>query len=159
MQHCHHHINSPILQCINLNLNFASTHFFLCFFVTANGLKCYCAVHLDRVPVPSQCVNGTCEDADFCSVNLQFVDRSRREIFDCLHNIHDILASGTACTIADAKQVVQCCNDSDYCNRYLNPSLPTTMSIQTPVPTARPTPDNNKGNGGRDGGKIVTRLM
>ena len=85
-------------------------------------------------------------------VELAVFDGHRREIYSCLNNMHDISVTLTACSIEDTDHVVKCCNTSDYCNRDIHLSLPSTITSSTistttvtPLPTLEDTPDGSTG--------------
>ena len=102
------------------------------------GLKCSCALNIDGVELLSLhgCVNNTCEtNSGVCLVNLQTRDGHAVQKFDCLNNSFGVSAIALACAISRPDHVTQCCNETDYCNVQLSPTLLSVPVSYRPTPT------------------------
>ena len=131
---------------------------------SVHSLKCYCTEFLDRIELPwEQCdSNKSCEiTTGMCYADLRITEMgAKKHTFNCIKDhIHDFVSSiDITCNIVppDHTQVVECCNRTDFCNRYLNLTLPTAMPpTQSPTATITPTSDDSTGQRRRERGKRV----
>ena len=116
-----------------------------------HSLKCYCAEFFDHVEVTwDKCDSDrSCETTTgVCYANLRITkEGSERNTFNCLEDIHEVSGIRITCSILpNHVQVVECCNNTDFCNRDLNLTLPSDMPpTQSPTATITPTSDDSTG--------------
>ena len=104
--------------------------------LAVHGLKCYCAHFIDGVELLSlPCTNNVCETSGVCVVELKSRNGQLEQVFTCLNNFHGISTIGIACTISEPEHVFQCCNETDYCNEDLSPTLPPAVVSDMSPPT------------------------
>ena len=125
---------------------------------TGCSLSCNCSYYLDNVPLTSsQCTaDRECHNATACYVKLDYSRPSTRLTYSCFIDQHVISTIGIICTIDNIPGVVlECCNDTDYCNSQLNPTSPAMSSPRPTVkPTVIPTHGNNE-HKEREGGTLL----
>ena len=125
-----------------------------CSFLTVHSLKCYCTEFIDSVELPwAQCGSDkSCEiTTGMCYADLRItkLGASKHTTFNCIEeDIHDSFPSITiTCNIPPTdSRITECCNNTDFCNQYLNLILPTDWPpTQSPMATITPTSTADQG--------------
>ena len=127
------------------------------------SLKCYCADHvIAEIPFPlTPCSSGnSCDTTGKCLVNLRLVENSGYLVetytYRCVSDgdVEGIPSVGVLCGLdaPSPTQAILCCNNTDFCNRDLNPrtlltSLPAMSPSPTPVMVLSPTSTPSAGHG------------
>ena len=121
-------------------------------FLTVHSLKCYCAEFIDSVDLTwAQCgIDKSCETTTgMCYANLRITEQGvQKHNFNCIEDIKNFVSSIriTCNTSPTDSQIVKCCNNTDFCNQYLNLTLPTDRPpTQSPMATITPTSTTNQG--------------
>ena len=131
------------------------------------SLICYCAEHfITEVPVPLPHCNSdkSCETTGKCLVNLVLEEFRgslvERYDYECVSDSDSDQGDGisridTICALdaPSSTQVVLCCNNTDFCNKHLNPrALLASLSAMSPSPPTSvmvlsPTSTHSGGHG------------
>ena len=120
-------------------------------------LICYCAeYYLAEVPIaPTYCNSDkSCDTTGKCLVYLVLMEYSgslvERYTYRCVSDDDagdEISFVDTLCGLdaPSPTQVVLCCNNTDFCNRHLNPRA---LLASLPAMTSTSTPSGGQGNTG-----------
>ena len=140
-------------------------------FSTGHSLSCSCFYYLDNIPTsftPPECTaDRKCHNATACYVRLDYSRPSTKLTYGCLTDQQDVSIADITCAIDNLPgSVLECCNDTDYCNSQLNPTPPhssppstAVMSVimSSPRPTLKPTvmTHGNSEHKEREGGTLL----
>ena len=140
------------------------------------SLICYCAEYfIAEVPItPTYCnSDNSCDTTGKCLVNLILVEYSvslvERYTYRCVSDsdlVDGIPGVNTPCGLdpPSPTQAVLCCNNTDFCNRDLNPRallarLPLSPSTQVTALSPTSTPSGGHGNTGTVHDHIVAMYV
>ena len=134
------------------------------FISTGRSLSCACVYYFNNVDlgyIPEECTaDQVCHNATVCYAQLEYGGRGTRLSYSCfIESQHGLSLTATACTTEDRPgSVLECCNDTDYCNLQLHPTPPSTAAMSSPEPTMKSTvipthfnSEHKEKEGGREG--------